>query len=276
MRNDRAGRVRAVWRFATPEDEWRAYLDGTHYQTVWGRRLFRGIPWGPRCRVCLAPFAGPGGVVFRAVGIRPWEKNPNVCTDCIRALVKHEVTGTDSELSFVFADIRRSSELARAMDTRSFATLMQRFYRVATEVLLAHSAIVDRFIGDEVVGYFMPFMTGPDHAGAALNTARELLDATGHTDPEGPWLSLGIGVNTGTTFVGMVSSGSGHEFTAFGDAINVAAHLASAAGPGEILTTDATIASAGIGAGPFERRRLSLKGHQVDGVVLSADPVALG
>ena len=263
----------AMWRFATPEDEWRSYLDGTHYQIVWGRRLFRGIPWAPRCCVCLAPFGGPGGVVFRTIGIRRWEKNPNVCNHCIRALVKHEVMGTDAEISFLFADIRRSSELARAMDTRAFAELMQRFYRVANDVLLENAAILDKFIGDEVVGFFMPFMTGPDHAGAALRTARGLLDATGHTEPGGPWLSLGIGVNTGTTFVGMVSRGSGHEFTAFGDAINVAAHLASVAGPGEILTTEETLAKARIEAGSLERRNLSLKGHHVDGVVLSSASV---
>ncbi len=210
------------------------------------------------------------------MGIRRWDKNPNVCTDCIRALVKHEVMGVEAEISFVFADIRRSSELARAMDPRAFAELMQRFYRVANDVLLGNAAIFDKFVGDEVVGFFMPFMTGPDHAGAAVRTAQELLAATGHTDPAGLTIALGVGVNTGILFVGMVSRGSGHEFTAFGDAINVAAHLAGAAGPGEILTTEDTLLAAGIGAEPLERRRLSLKGHQVDGVVLSAAPVATG
>jgi class 3 adenylate cyclase len=74
-------------------------------------------------------------------------------------------------------------------------------------------------------------------------------------------------VNTGVTFVGMVSSGTMKEFTAFGDPINVAAHLATQAGAGEILTTDATLAAAGLGDGELERRRLSLKGHEVDSVV---------
>lgn len=67
----------------------------------------------------------------------------------------------------------------------------------------------------------------------------------------------------------MVSRGSASEFTAFGDTINVAAHLASAAGVGEILTTEATLASAGVDAAGLERRRLTLKGHQVDAVALS-------
>ncbi len=255
-------------RYATPEDEWRAFLDGTHYKTVWGRRLFRRIPSAPRCTVCLAPFAGPGGAAFRAVGIRRWEKNPNVCNDCIRELVRHEVMGVDAEISFLFADIRRSSELARTLETIEFAHVMQRFYRMASDVLLDHSAILDKFIGDEAVGFFLPFMTGPDHAGTAVRAARALLQRVGEAEVGETNVQLGIGVNTGTTFVGMVSSGSGHEFTAFGDPINVASHLAAAAGAGEILTTAATLTAARIAADGMERRRLSLKGHQVDAVLL--------
>jgi len=256
-------------RYATPEDEWRAYFDGTHHQTVWGRRLFGHIPWAPRCIVCLAPFAGPGGWVFRRVGIRRWEKNPNVCNHCMKVLTDHEVTGADVELSFLFADVRRSSELAREIDTLEFAKLMQRFYAAANDVLLAHGAILDKFVGDEAVGFFMPFMTGPDHAGPAVRAARELLFATGHADGAGPWLPLGAAVHTGSAFVGMVSHGSASEFTAFGDTINVAAHLATVAAPGEVLTTEATLRSAGMTADRAERRRLSLKGHPVEAIVLT-------
>ena len=260
-----------IWKYETPEDEWRAYLDGTHHSIVWGKRLFGHIPSAPRCCVCLAPFEGPGGWAFRRFGIRRWDKNPNVCNDCIGSLVKHEVMGVAAEISCRVADVRRSSDLARQMDTQGFARLMQRFYSVANDVLLENNAILDKFIGDEVVGFFMPFMTGPDHAGAALRAARQLLTAVGHVDGEDPWLPLGAGINTGTTFVGMVSRGSSSEFTAFGDVINVAAHLAAAAGPGEILATESTLAAAGIGRDGLERRDLSLKGHQVDAVVL---PVA--
>ncbi len=135
-------------------------------------------------------------------------------------------------------------------------------------MLLSNGAILDKFIGDEVVAFFMPFIAGPDHARAAVLAARELLAATGHADDDGPWLALGAGVNSGTAFVGMVSHGSTSEFTAFGDTINVAAHLAAQADPGEILVTDATAGTAGLVGDDLERRTLSLKGHQVDAVVV--------
>jgi adenylate cyclase len=168
----------------------------------------------------------------------------------------------------MFADVRRSSELARRIGTMELAHLMQRFYAVANDVLLAHDAILDKFVGDEVVGFFMPFMTGPQHAAVAVQAAKDLLRATGHADPDGPWLPLGAGVNTGEAFVGMVSRGGAAEFTAFGDSINIAAHVAAEAGPGEILLTDAAAAAAGIGGEGIERRRLSLKGREVGAVVV--------
>jgi len=130
-------------RFATPEDEWRAYLDGTHPSIVWGRRLFRHVPSAPRCMVCFAPFGAPGGPVFRSMGFVRWDKNPNVCLHCLRSLRNHDVMGAEVEISFLFADVRRSSDLARSMGTMDFTRLMQRFYSTANDVLIANGAILD-------------------------------------------------------------------------------------------------------------------------------------
>jgi adenylate cyclase len=206
--------------------------------------------------------------LFRRFGFIRWEKNPNVCTYCIRELANHQVVGAEVEISFMFADVRRSSDLARSLGTMEFTHLMQRFYAAANEVLLANDAILDKFVGDEVVGFFLPLMTGPNHAAAAIRSAQQLLHATGHADADGPWLPVGAGVNTGTAFVGMVSRGPASEFTAFGDPINVAAHVAAQAAPGEILLTDAAAAAAGVTTDGLERRHLSLKGHQMDALVL--------
>jgi adenylate cyclase len=261
-------------KFAAPEDEWRAYIEGTHPSLIRGRKAFGHIPSKPRCKICSAPFGWPGGAVFRRIGRIPWDKNPNVCMFCIRELEGQDVIGAEVEISFLFADVRRSSDLARRIGTMEFTHLMQRFYAEANRVLLANDAILDKFVGDQVVGFFLPLMTGPNHAGAALRTAKELLLATGHADEGGPWLPLGAGVNSGTAFVGMVSSGRSSEFTAFGDPINVAAHVAAQAGQGEILITESAAAAAGILGDGFERRHLSLKGHPMDALVVATPSLA--
>ena len=120
----------------------------------------------------------------------------------------------------------------------------------------------------------MPLLAGPNHAAAAVRAAQDLLRETGHRDEGGPWLPLGAGVHTGVAFVGMVSRGTSSDFTAFGDPINVAAHVAAQAAPGEILITDTAAAAAGLATVGLERRRLSLKGHEENTVVLRISSVS--
>ena len=259
-------------KFATPEEEWRAYLTGTHPAIIRGRRRFRFLPSGPRCRLCLAPFGAPGSLVFRRRGYSPWEKNPTMCKRCFVALANVDVRGTEIEVSMLFADVRGSSKLARQLPVRDFTQLMNRFYTTATDVLIEGDAIIEKFVGDEVVGLFLPWL-GQDHARRAVETADRLLRATGHGSADGPWLPLGAGVHTGTAFVGLVGPrGEASEFTALGEPMNTAAHLASQAASGEILVTVQAAEAAALPDERLERRHLSLKGHLVDAFVISEQP----
>ena len=70
---------------------------------------------------------------------------------------------------------------------------------------------------------------------------------TGHDKPEGPWIPLGVGLHSGTAFVGTVGSSDGAtDITVLGDVPNVAARLSSAAGPGEILMSEDIYSTAGL------------------------------
>jgi adenylate cyclase len=153
---------------------------------------------------------------------------------------------------------------------------MDRFYRVSMGVLIEHDAIVEKFVGDAVVGLFLPFLAGPDHAGRAVDAARALLVAAGYGSTEGPWLPLGAGVHTGSAFVGMVGAQDSRDFTALGDPMNIAAHLASEASAGEILVTQPLIdrVPALVGMN-IEQRHVSLKGYQVEAFALQSPAAEL-
>jgi len=170
--------------------------------------------------------------------------------------------GTEVEISMLFVDVRDSSGLAERTTAESFAGLMNCFYRTATEVLIDSDAIIDKLVGDEVIGLFLPIFTGANHARPALDAARQLLVATGHAKEEGPWIPIGIGVHTGVAYVGTVSGTDEtvSDITALGDNVNITARLASMAGPGEALISEAAFVAGGAPPGELERRRLSLKG----------------
>ena len=176
----------------------------------------------------------------------------------------------------LFADVRGSTGLAERMSAADFSRLMNRFYAAATDALIKTDAMIDKLVGDEVVGLYIPLLTGPNHARPAVQGAQDLLRATGHGRPGGPWLPVGVGVHTGVVYFGGVSGADGtvSDWTALGDHVNIAARLASQAGPGEALISDAAYAAAGLDLGHLEQRQMELKGkHEVVGVrVVRATP----
>jgi adenylate cyclase len=237
------------------------------------RRFWRMLPGGARCKICTSPFGAPIGPLLRFVGKGRWPGNPAYCGGCFRRLYTRR-EGAEVECTMFFADIRGSTALAESMPAARFRAVLDQFYAIATETLIRHEAVVDKYVGDEVVGIFVPVLSGIHHARKAIEAALELLRAL-EDDEDGPRLPVGIGVHTGTAYVGAVGTVDHVEFTALGDVVNVTARLASAAGAGELLLTDAAAAAAGWAIEGLERRSLDLRGKSgpTETVVLRSDAI---
>ena len=247
-----------------PDEElsefWRKLVTGGYRPFNVMSRGFRRLPGSPRCKVCSVPLGGSMSPVLRVAGFGPSRMNPRFCNSCETAAERHP-GGCEVELSLLFADVRGSTGLAEQMAPSAFRDLMNRFYGAANAVLISSDAMIDKMVGDEVVALYLP-LVGADHPRRAIEAARALLAATGHADAGGPWIPVGVGVHTGTAFVGTVGSGDTvTDFTAMGDAVNVTARLASVAGAGEVLVTDAASHAAGWDGQGAERRDLVLRGR---------------
>ena len=222
------------------------------------RRFWRSVPSAPRCKICTSPFGPPFGSLLRHLGKGRWPGNPAYCRGCFRDLYSSRL-GAEIECTSFFADVRGSTALAESIGPAEFRALLDRFYAVATRILVDHEAVVDKYVGDEVVAIFVPAMAGADHPKQAIEAGLALLRETGNADAA-PWIPIGIGVNTGIAFVGAVGTAEHVEFTALGDAVNIAARLATEAGSGELLVTQATATAAGSVEAGLEHRRLTLRG----------------
>ncbi|MCC7165651.1 MAG: adenylate/guanylate cyclase domain-containing protein [Anaerolineae bacterium] len=247
------------WKQSSPEELWRRILTGQEPQLVWGRHFFKHIPTDPRCKLCNAPFQGIGAPLMRLIGKGKSKLNPRFCQSCLDV---SPVGGAEIELSMVFADVRGSTALAEKMDPMEFSRLIDRFYSTATKLFIQTDGLIDRLIGDQVIVLYLPGLAGPNHAAIAIESAKELLRATGHARPEGPWIRVGAGVHTGRAFVGKVGQEGVTDFTVLGDAPNVAARLSSSAQAGEILVSEAAVAAAHIVADSLGMRTLALKGRR--------------
>lgn len=246
---------------AANEEFWREFLTRGDSKERAARRIFKRIPREPRCRMCAAPFAGLGAPLMRLIGKRQSDMNPNWCNSCSTFMRRHH-GGAEVEGTMLFADIRGSTSLAEGMSPAEFHHLLDRFYSTATSVVFEHDGAVDKFVGDELVAMFFPLLSGERHTARAVEAAQALLRATGHADPAGPWVPLGVGVHTGRAWFGAVGEGGHTELTALGDAVNTTARLASVAGAGEILVTADAAAAAGLDPG-LERTPLELKGKRL-------------
>lgn len=242
------------------EEMWHALLTGENPAMHRGRHMYGMLPSNPRCKVCNAPFGGIGAQLMRFTGKRRSSKNPNFCNVC-EQFAQNYKGGAEVIMTLLFADVRGSTTMAEKMSPSEFTRLMNRFYTAANQILTRTDAFVDKLVGDEIIGHYIPGFCGAGHASLAIEAAQELLHVTGHGTPEGPWLPIGIGVHTGLVYFGVVGDAGGYvDFTAMGDNVNVTARLTAQARAGEALISDAAYAAAELKRDDLERRTLELKG----------------
>lgn len=243
----------------SPEEYWEKVLTGVHPGLRESRWALSVVPSPPRCKLCSAPFAGPGRLLMRLIGKAQSPKNPRFCDSC---LSKAPIGGAELEVSLLFADVRGSTELAERSTPSDFSHAMRSFYEIATDVLTEHDALIDKFVGDEVVALFIPAFAGPVHAARAIDAATALLTATGG-GLGGPQLSIGVGVHTGIAYVGLLGAEGGvADLTALGDTVNVAKRLSSSARAGELVVSRAALLAAKLDPEAVGCMPLELKGRE--------------
>ena len=257
-------KLQRIYKVKTVDEMWyRILTEGNtrikHYRSIYGQ-----LPSNPRCVNCHRPFAGIGGALLRVIQkTHKSDKNPRFCAAC-HAFTTEFPGGAEIELTMLFVDVRGSTTIAENMDPHAFSKLMNRFYEAAIRVLVQEKAFIDKLVGDEVTALFIPGYAGNEHAHRAVKAGAALLLAAGYRQNEDPWIPIGVGIHTGFAWVGSIigASGAGSDFTALGDNVNIAARLASEAGSGEVLISDATWDAAHVGLKDVERRELALKGKR--------------
>jgi class 3 adenylate cyclase len=148
----------------------------------------------------------------------------------------------------VFCDLSGSTALGERLDAEAVFQLMARYFEGARRALEAHGGLVEKFIGDAVVGMFGVAEAHEDDALRACRAALEIQERIAELNIEyqssfETGIAVRIGVNTGQVVTGAVGQGgmfARADAVVLGDAVNVAARLEQAAEPGEVLIGEAT------------------------------------
>jgi len=143
-------------------------------------------------------------------------------------------------VTVVFCDVTGSTQLGEHLDPESLRRVMARYFAVMRDAIESHGGTVEKFIGDAVMAVFGVPVVHEDDALRAVRAAADMRAALEALNEElerdyGTVLQVRIGVNTGEVVAGT------EERLATGDAVNVAARLEQAAGPGEILIGPETL-----------------------------------
>ncbi|MBI4595737.1 MAG: adenylate/guanylate cyclase domain-containing protein, partial [Candidatus Tectomicrobia bacterium] len=189
----------------------------------------------PQCAVCGTALSGPLSYIFRLAGISRGTSNPNTCTRCNM----HIVEGRIVELTVLFADLTKFTELTHELGPEQTHKVVSAFLDMATNILIRYGAFIDKYIGDAVMAFFNIPIRQEIHTALAVDASAEIqaglekLRKLFNLD-----LNASIGIATGWARVGVLGSTVRKDYTAIGDVVNLAARLEAQASPGEILVQD--------------------------------------
>lgn len=239
------------------DDHWERVLNGELMPGM--SKYFRHLPTAPRCKACQAPFAGPFAPLLRLLRFKPWQLNRQLCHHCFHGIDK-ERGGAEVPVSLLFADVRGSTTIAETMSARDFRSVLDRFYKMVFGAVDRNQGVIDHLAGDGVMALWTQRFGGEQHPRHAVTAGRQLVtDLTTDRVLQGR-IPVGVGVHTGTAWVGVVGESGAHDFTVLGDPPNTVARLGSSAMSGELIISRATAEAAGVDTSTLEERLLELKG----------------
>lgn len=158
-----------------------------------------------------------------------------------------KLRGERQEITTLFADIRGFSTYSEKSDPERVVEVINQYFAFALAAVDKYEGIIDKYLGDAVMAHFnTPLRPVSSHAWRAVLAAWEFRQAIEQylvRVPQEDRLQVGIGINTGESVVGNVGSEGRMEYTAIGDAVNLAKRLQESAKGGQILLSSSTYQS---------------------------------
>jgi len=152
---------------------------------------------------------------------------------------KLKLGGVRKEMSYIFIDIVGFTPISEHYknkdDPEGLVELINEFLNEISMIILNNGGMIDKFMGDCVMGIFGAPLDMDNHAEMAVKSAKEIEEKVKelkviYKERGLPDINVGTGVNTGIAIVGNMGSKTRLDYSVVGDAVNLAARLEATAG----------------------------------------------
>lgn len=170
---------------------------------------------------------------------------PSVVEQVLKGELTIEKGGRQQEVTMLFSDIRGFTTMSDGRPPQEIVNTLNEYFEVMVDILFKYSGTLDKFVGDEIIGLFGAPIAIDDAPFKAVACALAMLQGleefnrTRAAENQAP-IRIGVGINTGNVITGSIGSTRALQYTAIGDAMNVASRLVNVAGSGEVIVSEDT------------------------------------
>ena len=175
---------------------------------------------------------------------------PHVVDEILKNPDALNLGGTNSCVTMLFSDVRGFTTMSENLEPEKVVQVLNEYFADMTPIVFEHRGMLDKYMGDGMMALFGVPLQCEDAATNAVSAAIAMQRRMGsvNRDLQSMGMSeiaIGIGINTGTVTVGYIGSEERTDYTAIGDAVNLAARLEKEAKAGQIIISRSTRESIG-------------------------------